>query len=325
MKRILVHLCFICIANLAFAQLDSALIAYWPLDGNANDISGNGYNGVFNGNMSVVQNRYGTDCAMSTSSSNSFISIPIEIIIDSIKGLSVSFWSKSKYVVDTNYTFSKNAYFQLNNLAIWFDSSTIEAVEDIVEGDLKSPSCSLFVTAPSSDGGTDNLPNCSSNWNHTVIVYKRIPNNYYGVDCYGVDTYRDNVLVNSYPCLPKSFHDKLKKVLLAKNSDSHIEDYDNKNNYLYFTDKMSFEYSLDDFRIYNRELTASDVSLLYNLQGNCFTTGLEEENLQPSGKTLLRILTLLGQVIEPEKVQEGKLYIYQYSDGSTRKEIKGGY
>jgi hypothetical protein len=50
-------------------------------------------------------------------------------------------------------------------------------------------------------------------------------------------------------------------------------------------------------------------------------TGIEEQELLHSNKTLIRILTPLGQELQPEQATEG-LFIYQYSDGSTRKVMK---
>ncbi len=48
----------------------------------------------------------------------------------------------------------------------------------------------------------------------------------------------------------------------------------------------------------------------------------ENENILPTtNKTLIRILTPLGQELQPEQANEG-LFIYQYSDGSTRKVMK---
>ena len=122
MKKLLLTICLSGIASLAFGQLNSDLVAYWPLDGNADDISGNGYHGIMKGNMTITKNRFGSNgCALLTSSKNSFISIPNSIKIDSTKGLSVSFWSKTIPIVDTNYSFSNNATMRIVNLAIWFD------------------------------------------------------------------------------------------------------------------------------------------------------------------------------------------------------------
>jgi hypothetical protein len=50
-------------------------------------------------------------------------------------------------------------------------------------------------------------------------------------------------------------------------------------------------------------------------------TGIEDELLQLSNKKLVRVLTPLGQEINTEQAVEG-FYIYQYSDGSTKKIAK---
>ena len=47
-------------------------------------------------------------------------------------------------------------------------------------------------------------------------------------------------------------------------------------------------------------------------------TGIEEGLVATTNKKLIRILTPLGQELQPEQATEG-LFIYQYSDGSTRK------
>jgi hypothetical protein len=47
----------------AMADLNDGLVAYWPFNGNANDESGNGYNGIING-ASLTTDRFGnTDSA----------------------------------------------------------------------------------------------------------------------------------------------------------------------------------------------------------------------------------------------------------------------
>ena len=50
-------------------------------------------------------------------------------------------------------------------------------------------------------------------------------------------------------------------------------------------------------------------------------TGIKEQEHLQTKKTLIRILTPLGQELQPEQATEG-LFIYQYSDGSTRKVMK---
>lgn len=52
-------------------------------------------------------------------------------------------------------------------------------------------------------------------------------------------------------------------------------------------------------------------------------TGLENDQLQTTPKTVIRIYNPLGQAIKPDEANEG-MFIYQYSDGSKRKEMRSG-
>ena len=53
MKNLTTTILFFIIASFAIAQgsLDSALVAYYPFNGNANDETGNGHNGTVNGGI----------------------------------------------------------------------------------------------------------------------------------------------------------------------------------------------------------------------------------------------------------------------------------
>jgi hypothetical protein len=50
--------CFLTLTSIAQSSLDSGLVAYYPFNGNANDESGNGFNGITHG-ATLVQDRYG--------------------------------------------------------------------------------------------------------------------------------------------------------------------------------------------------------------------------------------------------------------------------
>lgn len=54
---------------------------------------------------------------------------------------------------------------------------------------------------------------------------------------------------------------------------------------------------------------------------NCTLTNIEQNELMFSNNKLIRIFSSLGQELQPEQVNEG-LFIYQYSDGSTKKIMK---
>jgi len=56
----------------AKADLTEGLVGYWPLDGDAQDISGNENHGEITGNVTPVADRFGTaDSAMNFSGSTS--------------------------------------------------------------------------------------------------------------------------------------------------------------------------------------------------------------------------------------------------------------
>ncbi len=83
--------------QLSYAQLESGLVAYWPFDGNANDVSGNGHNGLYK-TVTWTSDRSSTaGCAVSVDQSVSGI-----VISDDLSGyfqnssFSLSFWFRKK-------------------------------------------------------------------------------------------------------------------------------------------------------------------------------------------------------------------------------------
>ena len=45
--------------NSSWASLTDGLVAYYPFNGNANDESGNGHNGIASGSVRLVADRFG--------------------------------------------------------------------------------------------------------------------------------------------------------------------------------------------------------------------------------------------------------------------------
>jgi hypothetical protein len=73
---------------------------------------------------------------------------------------------------------------------------------------------------------------------------------------------------------------------------------------------------LADTTVWN---TLKDATTQWN--ASCVPTGLDDNFLEPASKKLVGVYTPLGQAIRKEDALNG-LYIYQYSDGSTRKVMK---
>ncbi len=74
--------------------LTNGLVAYYPFNGNANDESGSGNDGVIYG-ATLTTDRFGrSDAAFRFSGTNSFIQIPASPILDGLSALSISAWLK---------------------------------------------------------------------------------------------------------------------------------------------------------------------------------------------------------------------------------------
>jgi hypothetical protein len=100
MKKIILLFCLYCISPI-YAQIPNyvpanGLVAYYPFNGNANDFSGNGNNGVVN-SANLTSDRFGNaNNAYSFDGIASGILIPYSSIMSSLVGnFSVSFWIKN--------------------------------------------------------------------------------------------------------------------------------------------------------------------------------------------------------------------------------------
>ena len=79
-----------------WSSLDQGLVAYYPFNGNANDDSGNGYNGSENGDVALSSDRNGlaNEAYEFIDSNNSRISLGTAIDVANLSEVSVSAWVK---------------------------------------------------------------------------------------------------------------------------------------------------------------------------------------------------------------------------------------
>ena len=90
-KNLALVVLFVCVLNL-FSDLNSGLTAYYPFNGNSNDLSGNGYDGTANGNIQLAQDRFGN-----VNSSYEFDGIDDYISLPDIQystSITISLWLK---------------------------------------------------------------------------------------------------------------------------------------------------------------------------------------------------------------------------------------
>ncbi len=80
--------------GVSFADLNDGLIAYYPLDGNANDESGNGQNGVVYG-ATLTADRFGNpNSAYYFGDTNDIIVVPANPILEPESEITLSAWIK---------------------------------------------------------------------------------------------------------------------------------------------------------------------------------------------------------------------------------------
>jgi PKD repeat protein len=99
MKKLIFYSCLLLISISASAQVPSyvptrGLLAYYPFNGNANDVSGNGNNGTINGATLTNDKLGNANSAFSFDGINDFISAPAQNFPTSNNSRSVSLWFK---------------------------------------------------------------------------------------------------------------------------------------------------------------------------------------------------------------------------------------
>lgn len=85
--------------NVSWAAISDGLVAYYPFNGNANDASGNGYNGAVNG-ATLVADRFGkANNAYSFNGISDYIAIPEFLSVD-ISAVTITAWIRPNLVHD---------------------------------------------------------------------------------------------------------------------------------------------------------------------------------------------------------------------------------
>lgn len=99
MKTFLISilLCIITALGIAQNSLDSGLVAYFPFNGNAIDVTGNGYNGTINGNAALVPDRFGgQNNSFTFPDQSSNISLANTTSLNLQTGFTINAWIKYK-------------------------------------------------------------------------------------------------------------------------------------------------------------------------------------------------------------------------------------
>ena len=228
-----------------FAQVPSyvptsGLVGYWPFNGNANDESGNGNNGVVSGAVLTADRFTNNSNAFSFNGSSSYITVPNSPSLNPSTSITLSWWCYVNQFTNTYSVFISN----------WDETNNQRAYSMVIE-----PTTNKLRLSYSSNGGSSDLFINSTtavalnNWIHVVYVKSVSSTN----------IYINGVLINSTPSITGIYSSSSRPIRFgAKNT---------SNPYQFFNGK------LDDIGIWNRSLTQQEITNLYNSvsSNECFT------------------------------------------------------
>jgi hypothetical protein len=247
MKKI-IYLTFLLSGFSLFSQvnLTSDLKVCMPFNGNASDVSGNGFNGSVL-SATLTTDRFGnTNSAYQFNSAfNSGISVPTFSAMAPTNELTISMWAKADVV-------TSNCLFILDP-----DSQTDRCVGCAQYTHLSNSMMIWDYGSILSNGRSTytNVPSDVSNWHHYVFIVSQTGNmkQMYCDGAIKINTTYGGTCTN-----------KNKPFLIGGG-------YSNGT-----STQIRWNGKIDDVCIYNRALNASEVAALYAGTGACFSVGIEE-------------------------------------------------
>ena len=241
---------FVCLFALVFSgmaqtSLNQGLMAWYPFDGNANDNSGNGNNPSFN-NATLTTDRFGNpNSAYEFNGTSNYMQIPNSATLNCGTRASISMWVKVKGfykgACHGNYVICKGPAtdYTLNTV---FDDGLYDSKYGKSACSIATPD-TIHQTFYSSLGGWDDSTFIEKDkWYHLVLV-------------------ADSNIVSAY----------LDGELIRTSTKSNVQPYNSSYDLFlgrYFDSFAPYWLNgvLDDVRIYNRALNATEIDSLHNYQ-----------------------------------------------------------
>ncbi|MFC2124526.1 LamG-like jellyroll fold domain-containing protein [Bacteroidota bacterium] len=220
-------------SNFSFAQ---APIAYYPFNGNANDESGNGYDGTENGGVTLTTDRFGTAAsAYSFDGSSGYIILPSNTIFDfDNQDFTLSVWIKPITISNDNRVINYGGSVYNQYLICAAGTNTIYG--------------GAYVDGTNGTTDPTNIP-IDNQWHHLTFVRDNANNT--------VSFYVDAILRSSNTggsgTLADKEADRRLTIGRKQRTSGQSESY--------------FHGDIDDVRIYNRALTSNEVDLIFHETG----------------------------------------------------------
>lgn len=250
MKKRLSVLIIFMMAKVAYSQpnLNSGLIACYPFSGNANDMSGFGHNGVLLGPV-LTADRFGNaNSAYLYDGINDYINIGSLSTFTASNEFSISVWIQPNQVKLQTILMAMpdNFYDRLNAMAYYSHNGVSSTIWDF-------GNCT-------SGGRLMQLGTVFSNaWQHWVYTVSQLS---------GMKVYKNGVLDISQAS-SSMVNNRQRNLWIGGGFDAAGAPF-------------YFDGVIDDMRIYERELSATEVQMLYGIEMMCTPTGIANNDLTPT-------------------------------------------
>jgi len=217
--------------------LDEGMVAYYPFNGNALDKSGNGNDGI-SYNATITQDRFGNpSSAYSFNGTNSYIQVPYssQFNLSQSSGFSVVLWFNPATTQRPIYVLIDKSH---NPPSAWNTGWVIQCMNDGVYG--VNNFGFWFGNGSTMTNGANGTCFFDNKWHLVVATFDGLKTNFY-ID----GNLTGNSLLSGTPSTTNY------PLLIGR---------------VYAYNGGFFKGDIDDIRIYNRALTAAEVSQLYQMK-----------------------------------------------------------
>ena len=229
--------------SIVVTTIIDGLVAYYPFDGNANDMSGKGNNGTASGDVEYVDGIIGK--AAKFDGVDDYISIKDSESLDTDYAMTLSVWIKpSEFNTEGSKVIGK-----------WYSSGSGgegDWLLSLLNETINGKSNLIFVVANYPKGWVDSItmPDKNIEKNKWVNIITTFDNGY-------MRLYIDNVLIS----------EKNSQVQYTSKSEYSTDDIFIGQLWNHH-DPYDYKGLIDDIRIYNRPLTETEIQALYQMGGN---------------------------------------------------------
>ena len=216
--------------------ISNGLIAYYPFAGNANDSSSSGNNGIVQGaTLTIDRNNKANSAYNFTKSKSNYIALPLMSSINGAKIIAFSFWAKTNSSSNSGTIFGH-----------WSNNNGGVGINCGISIEQQSTTSGIGIYNYSGTGGILTPSITPVTWHHFVI--NRDFNQNLNVN--KVITYIDNNLQSlTFQQFNNSVGTATSTFIGRRNTD-------------FGTYGAYFDGAIDEFRIYNRNLTTNEIAYL---------------------------------------------------------------